>query len=66
MTTTVNNTESSVETIKFTADHSKTDELESGSVVTTVNRSMCRQTLKKRIPAVTKNTNDCLCVNLAV
>ena len=55
MTKTVNNTESSVETIKYT-----TDELESGSGVTAVNRSVSRQTLKKRIPAVTKNTNDCL------
>ena len=55
MTTTLNNTESSVETIKYTSD-----EFESGSRLAAVNRSMCRQTLKKRVPAITKNTNDCL------
>ena len=57
MTATLINTESFVETtfIKYI-----TDEFESGSGLTAVNRSMCRQTLKKRIPVVTKNTNDCL------
>ena len=59
MTKTLINTESYVETIKYT-----TDEFESGSGLTAVNRSMCRQTLKKRIPAVTKSTNDCLWANL--
>ena len=37
-----------------------TDEFESGTGLTAVNRSMWRQTLKKRISAVTKSTNDCL------
>ena len=55
MTATLIKTESFVETIKYTSD-----EFESGSGLTAVNRSMCRQTLKKRIPVVTKNTNDCL------
>ena len=55
MTTTLINTESFVETIKYI-----TDEFESGSGLTAVNISMCRQTLKKRIPAVTKNTSDYL------
>ena len=55
MTRSIINTECSVETIKY-ATHG----FESGSDVTAVNRSMSRQTLKKRIPAVRKNTNDCL------
>ena len=55
MTATLINTESFVETIKYTSD-----EFESGSGLTAANRSMYRQTRKRRIPVVTKDTNDSL------
>ena len=54
MTTTIINTERFEETIRYI-----TDVFESGSGLTSVNRSMWR-------PAVTKSTNDCLCANRAV
>ena len=55
MPATLINTESFVETIKYTSD-----EFKSGSDLTAVNRSMYRQTRKRRIPVVTKDTNDSL------